>query len=294
MKFEQKSVKKVVLGILGAATMVGASTAMAGIQGSKHDLSDTTNTNYVKGVGEVCVFCHTPHGSDTAAPVPLWNRKLDSTNFTTYDQLGTSTFDSKQGKVGSVSLACLSCHDGSQAVDNVINKAGSGGYNPTTNGNDNKMGTGYVGPLYNANGQMYAGASGNNIAYISKDLRNDHPISIPYGGGGISNTQISTTVDPDFHIGSLVRTTTTASLAQFYLDVSAPTGTRTATDIILYSRPISDFPGLSSSTPGTVTASVECGSCHDPHNASTASATSVAFLRISNAGSNLCLACHDK
>ena len=145
------------------------------------------------------------------------------------------------------------------------------------------MGTGYVGALYNANGQM---SGAGNIAYISKDLRNDHPISIPYGAGGISNsTGLSTTTDPDFVTTNLVRTTTAAT-AQFYLDF-APLGQRTAADVILYARPKTDFSGLVIA--GSVVPSVECGSCHDPHNTVTAT-----FLRMSNSGSALCLACHDK
>ena len=35
--------------------------------------------------------------------------------------------------------------------------------------------------------------------------------------------------------------------------------------------------------------SVECASCHDPHRADTST-----FLRIANAGSAVCLACHVK
>jgi predicted CXXCH cytochrome family protein len=35
--------------------------------------------------------------------------------------------------------------------------------------------------------------------------------------------------------------------------------------------------------------SVECGSCHDPHNY-----TNPTFLRVANNTSNLCLSCHTK
>ena len=52
------------------------------------------------GNGEVCVYCHTPHGADTSAVVPLWNRTLPSpASFTTYDSLGTSTLDGKTAPV---------------------------------------------------------------------------------------------------------------------------------------------------------------------------------------------------
>ena len=69
-------------------------------------------------VVEDCGICHTPHGADTAAPVPLWNKVLNSNpgNYTRYSTLATPTFDSLEAPVGSVSLACLSCHDGTVAL----------------------------------------------------------------------------------------------------------------------------------------------------------------------------------
>ena len=110
------------LGFLATA-MSGA--ALAGIQGSKHDLG----AGVPEANGEVCVFCHTPHGADTGASAPLWNKTLPTSTYQRYSSFGTATLDGAEAPVGSVSLACLSCHDGSQAMDVVINKPGSGGYN---------------------------------------------------------------------------------------------------------------------------------------------------------------------
>jgi predicted CXXCH cytochrome family protein len=283
MKFEEKKVKKVVMGVLGAAVAVGASSAIAGVANTKHNLGSTgTGSNTVPAVGEICVFCHTPHGSDTSAPVPLWNRKLPTGgSFTTYDQLGTATFDSIQAQVGSVSLACLSCHDGTQAIDSVINGPGSGNYN--TDGAT--MSGVYSGSSWLTGGTM---ATAGQIAYIGQDLRNDHPVSIPYGGGGINENTASgagTTVDPDFKVAAL-NVTTSASSAQFWIDTGAIDNVRTSTDIILYARDTADFTGYAGG--GSFVPSVECGSCHDPHTEVTT------FLRVLNTGSAVCLACHDK
>jgi len=33
--------------------------------------------------GEICVFCHTPHGASPA--VPLWNHDLSALTYTAYD-----------------------------------------------------------------------------------------------------------------------------------------------------------------------------------------------------------------
>src|SRR3954468_19682487 len=68
---------------LGALLTAGA--ANAGIANTKHNLS-TSGTGAVHvstGTEEICVFCHTPHGSDTSAPVPLWNKQLPTTSYTT-------------------------------------------------------------------------------------------------------------------------------------------------------------------------------------------------------------------
>ena len=113
---------------LGA--FLGATTASAGIATTKHNLStgSTQPTHVTTGTDEICVFCHTPHGSDITAPVPLWNKQLPTSTYQTYAQLNSSTIDGTILAVGSVSLACLSCHDGTQAMDNIINAPGSGGY----------------------------------------------------------------------------------------------------------------------------------------------------------------------
>jgi len=123
--------------ILGTSLVAGS--AFAGIANTKHNLGSTnvtTGLNHTTSTGEICIFCHTPHGGDTGAPVPLWNKQLTNSTFTTYDQLGTSTLDAGILNVGSVSLACLTCHDGTQAIDNILNAPGSGGYNATGGGAD--------------------------------------------------------------------------------------------------------------------------------------------------------------
>ncbi len=85
----------------------------------------TTNTT------EICVFCHTPHGgrpSTASTAVPLWNRAFpnDAAVYTMYD---SPNFDGQQfTKPQGVSLACLSCHDGSVGIDSLINAPGSGGF----------------------------------------------------------------------------------------------------------------------------------------------------------------------
>jgi predicted CXXCH cytochrome family protein len=82
------------------AVLLTAGQAAAVITGSLHDLRpDLTN-----GLNEICIPCHTPHNADVSNPdLPLWNR----------DQPGDSIFTG----TGWASDVCLSCHDGTIAVD---------------------------------------------------------------------------------------------------------------------------------------------------------------------------------
>lgn len=262
-------------GIIGAATLVlFSSTVNAQVAGSAHDLS----TDGGSQTNEVCVYCHTPHGADTSAVVPLWNKTLPTSTYQRYSDLNTSTLDGTEAAVGSVSLACLSCHDGSQAMDNVINAPGRNGYN---------AGGAPIGTV----GAM----TGSPVPMLGTDLRDDHPISIQYAGGGPTAADLDglyggTLGDPDFN--PPVKSTINTNPA-WWVDTGAQDGVRQRTDMILYTR--ADAPAGAGPAREPF---VECGSCHDPHNASTFNGTapnlSVGFLRIPNANSDICTACHLK
>ena len=180
------------LPLLTAAIVGTTSVTMAGIKGSKHDLGSGGGAQFTtSSTTEVCVFCHTPHGSNTGVTAPLWNKVSSTATYQRYSSLGTATLDGSEVAVGSVSLACLSCHDGTQAMDVVVNAPGSG--------------------LYNASGSAIDGGAftmtGTPIPNLGTDLRNDHPISIQYAGGGCGSvtgdctpSNGSDTNDPDFAI----------------------------------------------------------------------------------------------
>jgi predicted CXXCH cytochrome family protein len=260
-------------GIVGVGVLAVSGSALAGISATKHNLSATgTFSNHTSTANtEICAFCHTPHGGATGAELPpLWNKNVPTG--ATYQTYTSTTLDAAQLTVSTgPSVACLSCHDGAQALDNMINQPGSGGYNA------GGASAGYTWPDTSTmtNGKLDAG-----IAFISSDLRNDHPISIAYCGGGITNTGDGaidaggTCADTDFNTPKVDVIGTTRV---WWVDTG--TAGRQKSDMILYSR---DFSG----TPGP---SVECASCHDPH-----SSTTNTFLRINNTGSAVCLACHNK
>jgi hypothetical protein len=268
-----------------AGLLLVAVTADAGVVGSKHDFTAPAGTAPGGGASqgggttvtdEVCVFCHTPHGSATGAPVPLWNKVLSTGSYTRYSSLNLPSFTSTEAAVGSVSLACLSCHDGTQAMDVVLNRPGSSGYEP--GGSEIDAG---------AIGQMVGVPAGAPVPNLGTDLSNDHPISMQYGGGGATvgdtdGTFSGTLGDPDF---ILPEKATINGRPIWWVDSPVGTaGTREKTDMLLYAR--DDLT--------TVQPFVECGSCHDPHNDSTGGPSSVQFLRIDNTASQICTACHIK
>jgi predicted CXXCH cytochrome family protein len=270
-----RSIGTVLIG--GAVLMIPgilSQEAVAGISSTKHNLGSTgTGTNKFDGTGDLCVFCHTPHGADTTASVPLWNRKLSNpATYTTYSSLGTTSLDGAVAPVGSVSIACLSCHDGTQAMNVMINAPGSGNYNSsgfTLAGN-------WTGPAATA---TPAGSLGYaSIVNIGTDLRNDHPVGIQYGGGGQTSTTPSGAFhDPDF------KATTFATIngnPVWWVDTGG--AGRQKTDIMLYTRNEASVAGGSQPF-------VECASCHDPH-----TDAQPTFLRVTNVGSVLCLSCHTK
>lgn len=272
---------------------LGVLPAQAGIANTKHNLSPSSapgNNSVAVGGGtdEICVFCHTPHAADTTAPVPLWNKRLNTgATYTTYATLNSSSIDGEILPVGSISLACLSCHDGAQAMDNLINAPGSGGYD-VTGGGTNGLGYTWQGTRVDtATGRLIN--STTSLAMLGNDLSNDHPIGIKYCGGGPNNaTPGANCVDPDFvaPVSGVVNGNTV-----FWVDTTGGTAARNKTDMQLYTR---TFVG------GGAGPSVECGSCHDPHadaatpNPGGLPSSGATFLRISNANSAVCLACHVK
>lgn len=211
-------------------TLSGGALAV-GIADTKHNLS-TSGTGTIKSdsQSEICVFCHTPHDSIKNDNIPLWNHTLSAT--AAYGVYTSPTFDGTATDLGGVTAAtagvsnlCLSCHDGSVAVNAMNNPSNT---NPTTT-------------MVGAVTMIPAGAT--NLGAASDALKNDHPVNFTY------NTALATTD------GSL----------------NAPSG---LTGVKLFGE------------------KVQCASCHDPH--TSADPSGKALLRVSQTGSTLCFACHNK
>jgi len=330
--------------LFAGATLVATSSVFAqpmnSIADSWHNLGNNNRktttpnggspANKSPATGEICVFCHTPHGGDTSAAVPLWNRTLGAPgDYQRYSSLQTSTFDAEEDDVGSVSIACLSCHDGAQAIDALINAPGSGNYVGVGQTGDRQAWTGGVG-MVGADIDPDSSLREGIVQNLGTDLRNDHPISMQYGGGGLAGVdgaiQGTFTLDRDFTSpANNARTITKADGTPYTVSFTAaaagnpsvntyfwierggesqnPAG-RDRSDVIFYTR---DFTPQNNGTLAGFQPFVECGSCHDPHNVDNPT-----FLRVSNgipstgplatmfpdaindAASGLCLTCHDK
>lgn len=273
----------------------------------KHNLTPTgANT------GEICAFCHTPQGNENTVSAPRWNRTNTTlSSYRAYSSLGSATVEA----TGSVSMSCLSCHDGSQAPNIVINTP------------DLRLNVGNV-----------------NVD-IGSDLRSHHPVGIQYAGGGQDqfapdiplyadaavrrlqdmnsfatgtkfnsiylnfgmaykppkfnsragdalNDVLTFSNEGDFNStkGEFNRSTHsgTGSGTVWWVRTPGSKKGRQKTDLYLFTRTdtIDSIPDESILNRPYV----ECATCHDPHS------TNSTFLRMpgGNANSQICLTCHNK
>ena len=95
------------------------STATAGIQGSVHDFSQQGWTG-----GEFCIVCHTPHDSSNHEQAPLWNHTTSNAVYELYSS-PSLVYEPEQPGPGNLSRLCLSCHDGTVAIDSFGGTGGS-------------------------------------------------------------------------------------------------------------------------------------------------------------------------
>jgi predicted CXXCH cytochrome family protein len=134
--------KKTIIVFLGAFFLSFSMAISQTIVGSSHDFSSQTwNTT-----NQICIVCHTPHNANISVTnAPLWNHTLTNSTFQLYTSSVSGTFNGITGQPDGSSKLCLSCHDGSVALEN---------FGGTTTGTH------------------FAGSG-----LIGTDLRDDHPIS---------------------------------------------------------------------------------------------------------------------
>jgi hypothetical protein len=259
-----------------AGIAVGASIAYAtegsaggGIVNSKHDMRMFIQTygGTADYADRVCAFCHTPHHAEDPATAigydavntteytaytPLWSHALPEN--LDYDQYVSVTFNPglvvKDGVANTYdpmigpSRLCMSCHDGTVAVDSYYGKTGTA----TNKGED----------------FLESESAGNFAVAKGHGLSNDHPVGMRY----------SDYVADGSH--ELKETTSTL-----------PNNTDKSVADLLFNdanQGLSDI--------------MTCASCHDVHNGKAVLEKPASgrgyFLVEKQAGSALCLTCHDK
>ncbi|MEI6564584.1 MAG: cytochrome c3 family protein [bacterium] len=196
--------------ILVVLLVLGGSLTYANITGSKHDFHNQSWSS-----GQICLPCHAPHNNINSTGTLLWNHAASSASYTFYSSPTMKA--SAPIAMSAISKTCMSCHDGTVAIDSFGGVTGS-----TTISSTNNLGTA---------------------------LGNDHPISVDY------------------------TTALAASKGHMFDPAVAPSGLggTIAVDMLYVNK-------------------VECSSCHDVHN----NFSIPGMLKKSNAGSALCLTCHNR
>lgn len=174
--------KKILVVVLVIAlAMIGASAAMAAVLNSKHDLSSTSSATIKASAAglSACQFCHTPHlgTNNVVVGAPLWNRSISaaasflaadgSTNYQVYGNTvtnasGTTLGGSVVGAPGPNSKTCLSCHDGTLSLGAVLVGTAVTTFNDYT-----------AGARLTGSNKLTGGP-----AAIGTDLTQEHPIGV--------------------------------------------------------------------------------------------------------------------
>ena len=141
----------------------------------------------------MCSFCHTPRGQQNDEPG--WALRQEASEYRSFD---SRRADGSIEVLGSASVACLSCHDGTQAPDSFANM-----------------------PFLPGRG---------DAPTLDRPTSRDHPVGIVYSGYLPQG-------DPDPTRGNRLRRDIIGGQVSWWLDLEpAPNGVRDKTDVILYTR----------------------------------------------------------
>ena len=165
--------KRIIQTLAALSVVAAATAAFAGnqyIKDTKHNLGSTGTGTYkatdTTGTGQICVYCHTPHNA--AQNVPLWNRNNPTaSNFTLYSSVTMKNTPIKTGFTSdSISLFCMSCHDGSALGSTAMIKNGPADGSAVT---------------------TPAAIPNTKDSYLGTDLKNDHPVNFNITVTGSAN-----------------------------------------------------------------------------------------------------------
>lgn len=231
-----------------ALAAVSLTSAHAGIAGSAHDWS-AEGWNVDK---DLCGPCHMAHGSDPANQlIPLWSHETVSGSWQPF----VSPHGTAIGQPAGASLACLSCHDGTLAYNQLKGVAVPPG------DNTHKVSGDYI--------------IGGGVG--AHDLRGDHPISFSYTEA-VNNSPTNTLKLPTETLGTTLPAGNTL-IGQTVASAFLKSGQMQCTSCHDVHRSIGNSGTLSAAPINTT-----------PHNP-----LLVAYgLAQDNYGSSLCRSCHNK
>ena len=233
-------------------TLLGCALAAQGtaVEETPHNmLRGLQAPSAATGETGVCSFCHTPAGGTAATPD--WNRSATD-QLSAFATLGLSG-NGGDARLGSVSLVCLGCHDGTQAMDV---------------GGRSRAATGAVGSTADPR---------QRPALLLAHY--DHPVGMPYGGGASTVLGVPGVDKPgrgrrEFYPPERDEVNNTPV---WWVETGGMG--RQKTDIQLYTR-IDPLTNVEMPF-------VECATCHDPHG------NRSMLLRIEGEHGQLCTACHN-
>jgi predicted CXXCH cytochrome family protein len=230
------SLRQLAIGLILICLVSGLVTSVPASPGTDEGFGPHSLDTGFGARAAVCNFCHTPQ-EGVLSSGPGWELGPQVPEFRGYD---IRRSDGNVDTRSSVSIACLSCHDGGQATDVALN-------------------------------MPYTSAS-RDIQHLDRPITHEHPVGIVFSGYQLQ-------ASPDPITSNRLQREIIGNEIRWWLDMEAmPDGVRDKTDVILYTR------GAGAGSQPFI----ECGSCHDPH-----ANLGNMFLRVSNAGSNLCQACHN-
>ncbi len=142
----------------------GATQAKTSIISTKHNLS-ASGPGDIRAQSEtrICVFCHTPHNA--VPSTPLWNKKIDPTSYVLYS---STTMNAQPSLPTGPSRLCLTCHDGTVALGDVLQPSG--------------------GIAMRISGSLPS----TRLSNLGTYLADDHPVSFSYYDS-LPNSQLSPT-----------------------------------------------------------------------------------------------------
>src|SRR5512147_3042169 len=102
-------------------------SALAQFQGDvlgSHNLAPNGASPVQGSMSASCLYCHAPH-SGIGGNTPLWGHTLSSQTYSMYTSQTTQNIP-VQPVLGDASSLCLSCHDGTVAVGQLVPYGTSG------------------------------------------------------------------------------------------------------------------------------------------------------------------------